>query len=105
MKSIFVSFVLLYLLKVNLHVQGRLNAPVISAATTTKRNLQQMDDREKKFLKKEALRVIEKDGKDPELLKLTGMSKLDLWLSGIIDNAKKIDKEKDKLAKENLLTP
>eukprot|EP00557_Chaetoceros_sp_GSL56_P010763 CAMPEP_0176480024 /NCGR_PEP_ID=MMETSP0200_2-20121128/2057_1 /TAXON_ID=947934 /ORGANISM="Chaetoceros sp., Strain GSL56" /LENGTH=55 /DNA_ID=CAMNT_0017876117 /DNA_START=64 /DNA_END=228 /DNA_ORIENTATION=- len=55
-----------------------------------------MDDREKKFLKNEAIKVIEKDGRDPELLKLTGMSKLGLWLSGILDHAKKIDKRTEK---------
>jgi hypothetical protein len=64
-----------------------------------------MNGAEKKFLKKEALKVIEKDGKDPELLKLTGMSKLDLWLSGIIDHAKKIDKHTEKIGTKNVLEP
>lgn len=90
----------------NLFVEGRLNAPELTARHVVKRQTQaKINGAEKKFLKKEALKVIEKDGKDPELLKLTGMSKLDLWLSGIIDHAKKIDKHTEKIGTKNVLEP
>jgi hypothetical protein len=104
MRSILIA-IFLYLFKINLHVQGRLNAPLNKVPMTVQRQAQQRDEQEKKFLMKEALKVIEKDGKDPELLKLTGMSKLDLWITGILDNAKNINKHAEKLGAENVPTP
>jgi hypothetical protein len=109
MKSIIFFLSLLSLVdNSGLFVHGRLNAPVITAGknNVVKRQTQEnINGRDKKFLKKEALKEIEKDGKDPELLRLAGMGKFDLWLSGILDHAKKINKETEKIGTKNILEP